>query len=106
MYGGRHRQESSTQELIVSVIQNALISEPECCNVEGVPNARTPIVKFFHKPTGIPCDVAFRHGLGCENTKLIKYDAVPYFSKYSQLSIIQGNVGGGRVMDNQNPQLK
>jgi hypothetical protein len=95
MYGGRHRQESSTQELIVSVIQNALISEPECCNVEGVPNARTPIVKFFHKPTGIPCDVAFRHGLGCENTKLIKYDAVPFLNTVnSRLSRVM--VGGGR----------
>lgn len=77
MYGGTHRQESCVQELVVSVTESTLIDRPECCNVEGVPNARTPIVKFFHKPSETQCDVAFRHGLGCENTKLIKYDAVP-----------------------------
>jgi DNA polymerase sigma len=77
MYSGGHRQESDIQWLIVSAAEDALIDKPECCNVEGVPNARTPIVKFFHKPSETQCDVAFRHGLGCENTKLIKYDAVP-----------------------------
>lgn len=76
MYNGRSRQASDIQELIVSVAESTLLADPECCNVEGVPSARTPIIKFFHTPSGTQCDVAFRHGLGCENTKLIKYDTI------------------------------
>lgn len=76
MYNGGYRQESGIQELIVSVAENTLLAASECRSVEGVPSARTPIVKFFHKPSGTQCDVAFRHGLGCENTKLIKYDTI------------------------------
>ncbi|PNF30107.1 hypothetical protein B7P43_G03142 [Cryptotermes secundus] len=73
MYNGRSRQGSDIQELIVSAAESTLLADPECCNVEGVPSARTPIIKFFHTPSGTQCDVAFRHGLGCENTKLIKF---------------------------------
>jgi DNA polymerase sigma len=76
MYNGRCRQESGIQELIVSVAESTLLADPKCRSVEGVPGARTPIVKFFHTPSGTQCDVAFRHGLGCENTKLIKYDTI------------------------------
>jgi DNA polymerase sigma len=76
MYSGRCRQRSEVQELIVSAAEDMLLGDPECCSVEGVPSARTPIVRFFHKPSGTRCDIAFRHGLGCENTKLIKYDIV------------------------------
>jgi hypothetical protein len=76
MYDGRCRQGSHVQEIIVSATESTLSGDPECCSVEGVPNARTPIVRFFHKPSGTRCDIAFRHGLGCENTKLIKYDTV------------------------------
>jgi hypothetical protein len=76
MYNGRHRQESDIQELIVSAAETTLLADPKCRSVEGIPNARTPIVKFFHTPSGTQCDIAFRHGLGCENTKLIKYDTV------------------------------
>jgi len=82
MYSGKHRQDSAIQELIVSSVKNTLLDHPECCSVEGVPNARTPIVRFFHKPSLTRCDLAFRHGLGCENTKLIEYDAVLLLSKY------------------------
>jgi speckle targeted PIP5K1A-regulated poly(A) polymerase len=72
MYNGEHKQESYVQELMVSVAESRLKDLPECCKVEGVPSARTPIVRFLHKPSGVRCDMAFRHGLGCENTKLIK----------------------------------
>jgi len=82
MYSGKHRQEPAIQELIVSAVKNTLLDQPECCSVEGIPNARTPIVRFFHKPSLTHCDLAFRHGLGCENTKLIKYAAVLLLSKY------------------------
>lgn len=82
MYGGKQNQESAIQELIVSSTGNRLINRPECCNVQEIRNARTPIVKFFYKPIETQCDVAFSHGLGCENTMLIKYDVFPKFSKY------------------------
>jgi DNA polymerase sigma len=76
MYNGKCRQGSDVQELIVSAAESRLSGDPNCCSVEGVPSARTPIVRFYHKPSGTRCDIAFRHGLGCENTKLIKYDTV------------------------------
>ncbi|XP_069686366.1 uncharacterized protein [Periplaneta americana] len=73
MYDGRQRQEAVVQELIVQVIENALKDLPDCENIEAVPKARTPIVRFYHKPSRMQCDLAFRHGLGCENTKLIRF---------------------------------
>lgn len=38
-----------------------------------IPNARVPIMKFVHKPTGFNCDLSFRNTMGVQNSKLIKF---------------------------------
>jgi hypothetical protein len=42
-------------------------------NVFGIPKAKTPIVKFIHKPTKITCDLSFKNALGVNNSALIKF---------------------------------
>ncbi|CAG9788444.1 unnamed protein product [Diatraea saccharalis] len=37
----------------------------------SIPRANTPIVKFFHIPTGTDCDLTFKTPLGAQNSKLI-----------------------------------
>lgn len=42
-------------------------------NVTEVCDARVPIVKFYHIPTQLNCDVSFKSGLSLFNSKLIWY---------------------------------
>jgi hypothetical protein len=41
--------------------------------VIAIPKAKTPIVKFIHKPTEISCDLSFRSTLGNYNSALIRF---------------------------------
>ncbi|XP_023708328.1 speckle targeted PIP5K1A-regulated poly(A) polymerase isoform X2 [Cryptotermes secundus] len=41
--------------------------------VFAIPKAKTPIVKFIHKPTNINCDLSFKNALGVNNSALIKF---------------------------------
>ncbi|KAJ0175917.1 hypothetical protein K1T71_008091 [Dendrolimus kikuchii] len=41
--------------------------------VISIPRANTPIVKFFHIPTKMNCDVSFKTTLGVQNSKLIAF---------------------------------
>jgi len=42
-------------------------------NIEEVRDARVPIVKFYHLPTQLNCDVSFKSGLSLFNSKLVRY---------------------------------
>lgn len=42
-------------------------------DILSIPRANTPIVKFFHKPTSINCDLTFKTALGAQNSKLIAF---------------------------------
>jgi hypothetical protein len=42
-------------------------------NIFAIPKAKTPIVKFIHKPTQINCDLSFKNALGVNNSALIKF---------------------------------
>ncbi|XP_022113177.2 speckle targeted PIP5K1A-regulated poly(A) polymerase [Pieris rapae] len=66
--------------------------------VFAIPNAHTPIVKFFHLPTKTTCDVSFKTPLGSQNSRLVAFllhsDArllplavvIKYWAKVHQLS--------------------
>lgn len=60
-----------------SVINHAkklLIRRPYLfSNVFAIPKAKTPIVKFIHKPTKINCDLSFKNALGVNNSTMIKF---------------------------------
>lgn len=42
-------------------------------NIFAIPKAKTPIVKFIHKPTKISCDLSFKNALGVNNSALIRF---------------------------------
>lgn len=85
MYTGSKRQSAEEQGDIVkkSSIVFKYHKEDYSC-VAAVPGARTPIVKLHHSWTKLDCDISFRHGLGVENTKFLRY-----MTKYFQGTIIR-----------------
>lgn len=40
--------------------------------VQPITGARVPIVKFFHLPSRLNCDLSFKSGLSTHNTKLVR----------------------------------
>ena len=74
---------------------------PQCARVQGILQARVPIVKFVHRDTGVACDISFRNRMSVANTQFIRacVDAdarvrdllvsLRYFAK------VQGLAGGG-----------
>lgn len=60
-------------ELVKTFTKHCLLKPKVFKNVEEICNARVPIVKFYHIPSKLICDVSFKSGLSVYNTKLIKY---------------------------------
>lgn len=56
-------------EIFASELAN---NETDFKNIEKICDARVPIVKFYHIPTKLNCDLSFKSGLSTQNTKLIK----------------------------------
>ena len=42
---------------VLSVLRNI----PGCTKVFGIPNARCPIIRFLHQPTGVHCDLSINN---------------------------------------------
>ncbi|XP_026820222.1 uncharacterized protein LOC113558852 [Rhopalosiphum maidis] len=59
-------------ELVKTFTERCLLKPKVFQNVEEICNARVPIVKFYHIPSKLNCDVSFKSGLSVYNTKLIK----------------------------------
>lgn len=59
-------------ELVKTFTKRCLLKPKVFKNVEEICNARVPIVKFYHIPSKLICDVSFKSGLSVYNTKLIK----------------------------------
>lgn len=49
-----------------------LLRSKEFKNVKEICDARVPIIKFYHEPTQLYCDISFKSGMGVRNTKLIR----------------------------------
>ncbi|KAJ3657972.1 hypothetical protein Zmor_009745 [Zophobas morio] len=74
MYLGTNYQDSQTQEQFVKKVAKVLKSfKEDFSHVLPIPSARTPIVKVHHNFTKLDCDISFRHGLGVENTKFLRF---------------------------------
>lgn len=81
-----------------------LASVPQVSRMQPIINARVPIIKFIHRPTGIHCDVSFKNRMSVRNTAYIRLCtetdarvrplmlAVRYFAKH------HGLAGGGGGM--------
>ncbi|XP_073946495.1 uncharacterized protein [Choristoneura fumiferana] len=58
----------------VPLARRALSQYPRLfTSLVAIPNANTPIVKFYHLPTKTHCDVSFKTLLGVQNSKLIGF---------------------------------
>ena len=93
-----------TQKQKVRTATKILASVPQVSRMQPIINARVPIIKFIHRPTGIHCDVSFKNRMSVRNTAYIRLCtetdsrvrplmlAVRYFAKY------HGLAGGGGGM--------
>jgi len=81
---------------------------PQCGHIHSIAQARVPIVKFMHRPTGISCDISFKNRAGTLNSEYIRFCtefdarvrplmiAVRTFCKHHEL----GGGGGGPKLSN------
>lgn len=60
-------------DLVNIFAEQCLLNIKEFKNVEKICDAYVPIVKFYHIPTKLNCDVSFKSGLSVYNSKLVKY---------------------------------
>ncbi|XP_068002131.1 poly(A) RNA polymerase, mitochondrial isoform X2 [Melanerpes formicivorus] len=57
---------------ILSVIGDCLDNfGPGCVNVQKILNARCPLVKFSHQPTGFQCDLSVSNSIAIRSTELL-----------------------------------
>ncbi|XP_044255317.1 uncharacterized protein LOC123005576 [Tribolium madens] len=74
MYLGERHQDAQSQEQFVKKASKVFKSfKDQFHSVVSIPTARTPIVKIHHIFTNLDCDISFRHGLGVENTKFLRF---------------------------------
>lgn len=73
MYEGTINQNAEFQSTCVQRTAHALRRHRDFTDVCSIPQARTPIVQVFHKPTDLDCDLSFRHGLSIENTEFLRW---------------------------------
>uniref|UniRef100_A0A2A4IU34 Speckle targeted PIP5K1A-regulated poly(A) polymerase n=1 Tax=Heliothis virescens TaxID=7102 RepID=A0A2A4IU34_HELVI len=68
---GQYRQPNGNY---VNKAKRVLLQYPSTfAEILAIPRANTPIVKFFHIPTGTNCDVTFKTPLGAQNSRLIAF---------------------------------
>lgn len=73
MYNGSVELKGTVSSLASSVHQ-CLSSDPKSWDLNELPTSgRTPVVRAYHRSTGLSCDISFENGLSVENTNLIKY---------------------------------
>ncbi|XP_043284441.1 uncharacterized protein [Venturia canescens] len=83
VYDGQDTSESITLYFINNV-HKCLSRNPETWDIhEVLTHCRSPIIRTYHRPTGLSCDISFDNGLCVEKTKLIKriVEVYPAFRK-------------------------
>ena len=60
-----------TERQKVRTATKILSSVPQCSRLTPIINARVPIVKFIHRPTGIHCDVSFKECVTNSPTQIL-----------------------------------
>lgn len=72
-YFGKSNQDAKEQVILIRSIKKILQKHKEFAGMVPVLTARTPILKLYHIPTMLDCDLSFKHGLSVENTKFLRY---------------------------------
>ncbi|XP_050058890.1 uncharacterized protein LOC114129116 isoform X2 [Aphis gossypii] len=72
-FGGELSNDLYAQEDLVRYFGKVFRSQHnEYKHIQTITGARVPIVKFFHVPSGLYCDLSFKSGLSTHNTKLVR----------------------------------
>jgi len=72
-FGGELSNDLYAQEDLVRYFGKVFRSQNnEYKHIQTITGARVPIVKFFHVPSGLYCDLSFKSGLSTHNTKLVR----------------------------------
>ncbi|XP_060841499.1 uncharacterized protein LOC132922160 [Rhopalosiphum padi] len=72
-FGGELSNDLYAQEDLVRYFGKVFRSQNnEFKDIQPITGARVPIVKFFHVPSGLFCDLSFKSGLSTHNTKLVR----------------------------------
>ncbi|XP_060532348.1 speckle targeted PIP5K1A-regulated poly(A) polymerase-like [Cylas formicarius] len=72
MYLGLQLQDPPDQVQLIRRAAKAFRNMKVYTELVQITTARTPILRLYHKPTEIACDLSFRHGLSVENTKFLR----------------------------------
>ena len=79
---------SVTEKQKVRQAYKILSSIPQCCRLQSIINARVPILKFIHRPTGIHCDVSFKNRMSVRNTAYIRMCTEQYDARVRNLLMV------------------
>ncbi|XP_048518939.1 uncharacterized protein LOC109544405 isoform X3 [Dendroctonus ponderosae] len=71
-YFGKNFQDAKKQVMLIRGINKILQKHKDFAGTIPVLSARTPILKLYHIPTKLDCDLSFKHGLSVENTKFLR----------------------------------
>ncbi|XP_025198194.1 uncharacterized protein LOC112596619 [Melanaphis sacchari] len=72
-FGGELSNDLYAQEDLVRYFGKVFRSQNnEFKHIQPITGARVPIVKFFHVPSALFCDLSFKSGLSTHNTKLVR----------------------------------
>ncbi|GLH13520.1 Terminal uridylyltransferase Tailor [Gryllus bimaculatus] len=71
MFNGEYGQTPIQQRILAEAVLKRLLQSEDFARIHSVLHARVPVLKFLHVPTGTRGDVAFRNGLGVQNSRLL-----------------------------------
>ncbi len=66
-------QNEREEKAKVRAVGDALDTIKQVANVQRIANARVPIVKFLHLPTGLSCDVSFKNMMSVLNSRYTRF---------------------------------
>lgn len=74
-FNGKHMISNMNNQdrYIRSFARQCNLKSDEFQKIEQIFRTRVPIIKFYHVPTKLNCDVSFKSGLSYRNSKLIEY---------------------------------
>ena len=54
-------------------LEQMLVQNKGCAHVHPIPNAKVPVIKFLHRPTGLAVDLSFKNMMGIYNSQFIRF---------------------------------
>ena len=71
--GGDGSQLLLTKKMKFLQLEQMLVQNKGCAHVHPIPNAKVPVIKFLHRPTGLAVDLSFKNMMGIYNSQFIRF---------------------------------